>query len=208
MNDNLPRPDMSQTAKAQIRLQQGTYSSDGEILDYCYYDSQRLAAAVFEHSYFINGVGEMFSDGGAVVKNFSDVNFPGRGMPAAQNFEVRAIGLIYRPDEVRTEAEMVNIVDMLKNSKFSFFIGNKAPVLELPLLDLAGNSFPVVKAAAAVADDHMRSMVRTRYPLNISIPLAGNTKFHCLLQHSVAVAAGIAADKLTICLQGVLQRLS
>lgn len=202
------KPDMSTTAKAQIRLQQGTYSSDGEILDFTYYDSQRLAAAVLEHNYFINGVGEAFSDGGAVVKNFSDVNFPGRGMPAAQNFEVKAIGLVYRADEVRTEAEMVNIVDMLKNSKFSFVIGNKAPVLELNLLDLCGNSFAVVKAAAAVADDHIRSMVRTRYPLNISIPLAGNTKFQCTIQHAVATAAGIAGDKILIALQGVLQRLS
>lgn len=202
------RPDMSQTAKAQIRLQQGTYSSDGEILDFCYYDSQRLAAAVFEHNYFINGVGEAFSDGGAVVKNFSDVNFPGRGMPAAQNFEVKAIGLIYRPMEVRVEVEMVNIATLLSNSKFSFFIGNKAPVLELPLLDLCGNAFPVVKAAAVVADDHIRSVVRTRYPLNISIPLAGNTKFNILIQHSVASDATLAGDKIMICLQGVLQRLS
>jgi len=199
---------MSKTAQAQIRLQNGTYSSEGEILDYTYYDSQRLAAAVLEHRYFITGDGEAFSDGGAVVKNFADVNFSGRGMPASQNFEVRAIKLIYRPLEVRTEAELVLTVNALRDAKFSFIIGNKAPVLELNLLDLSGNAFPIIPAAAAVGVGHIRSVVKTAYPLNVPITLAGNTKFHCLIQHSAATDAGLAGDKIMICLQGILQRLS
>jgi hypothetical protein len=201
-------PDISRTAKAMIKLQQGTYSDEGEILDYSYYDTQRIAAATLEHNYFLTSQGEAFDDGVAGFKDFSDVNFPGRGMPSTQNFEIKAIKIIYKPAEVRTEAEMVNIVDMLRKSKFSFLIGNKAPVLELNMLDLMGINFPVVKAAAAVADDHIRAIAAKAYPLNISLVLAGQTKFNCLIQHAAAPAAGIAGDLIQISLQGILQRLS
>lgn len=201
-------PDMSRTAKAMIKLQQGTYSDEGEILDWTYYDTQRLAAATLEHTYFITAQGEAFDDGVAGFKSFADVNFPGRGMPSTQNLEIKAIKCIYKPAEVRTEAEMVNIVDMLRTSKFSFVIGNKAPVLELNLLDLLGLNFPVIKAAAAVSDDHIRAIAAKAYPLNISLVVSGQTKFNCLIQHAAAPAAGIAGDMIQVSLQGILQRLS
>lgn len=200
-------PKMSRTAKAQIKLMQGTYSSEGEIRDWTYYDTERLNSTVSQYTYFVNGVGSPYADNSS-NKTRADTNIITKGIPNAQNFEIKAMKVIYKPLEIRTEAEMVAMMTLLQNMYFDFKIANKDNTIELNLLDMMGLNFPVTQAAAVVGQNPIRSVVTKAYPLNVSIPLAAVTTYRGILTAASAVPAELVGDKLMICLQGYLQSLS
>ena len=201
------RPNKSKTAIAQEKMMQGTYNTQGEIRDWTYYDTQRINSTTLSHSFFTDGIGSPFSDGSA-NKTFADTNIITKGMPNAQNFNIKAIKVIYKPDEVRVETEMVAIFDLLAETTFSFKIANKDNTLELNMLDLMGINFGVTQAAAVLGQSPVRSIVSKAYPLNISIPVSALTTYRANVQHHAAPAAGIVGDKIQISLQGFLQSLS
>lgn len=199
----------SKTDQAQTRLQGGTYSASGEVLDYTMYDRQQIDAAILQHRFFTQGLGKPMSTG--VIKTLADSNVISDGIPQGQKFTVRAIKMHYVGDKIRNNAEMQSIIDLLAQSVMTFKITGKDVILQMTLMELMGNNFPVLTVPTVAGDnprDHMTSIIRTAYPLNIPIVLASLTRFEILVEHFEAPAAGLDNDLIALSLQGALERLA
>lgn len=201
--------DQSRTAAAQGRLQQGTYSAAGEILDYVLYDSQQLDSGILQHRFFIQGLGKPMSTG--VIKTLADSNVISEGMPQGQKFTIKAIKVFYKPLEIRINAEIQAIVTMIGKTVVTFKINGKDIILQMTLQELMGNNFPVVLVPTVAGDnvnDHQLSIIRTAYPINIPIVLSALTHYEILLEHMVAPSNTLDDDIIMISLQGALERLA
>jgi len=200
----------SRTEQAQSRLQQGTYSASGEVLDYTLYDSQILKAAILQHRFFVQGLGKPNTFG--AIKTLADSNVISEGMPQGQKFTVKAIKLFWKSKAVKSsDVQLQAIVDVLTNSVATFKINGKDVIFQATLQEIAGNNFPVIHHPTVAGDNantHMMSIVRTAYPLNIPIVLSSLTHYEILLEHFAAPAAGAIDDYIMFSLQGGLERLA
>ena len=199
----------ARTAVAQQRMALGTYGAQGDRLDWTFYDTQILSSTVTTHRYFVNGVGKTFTVGGN--KTLADSNVISDGIPQGQNFRVHTINLLYKPDELRNNAEIQSIVDMMANTVLSFKIANKDVSWQATVQEAFGANYPIVLVPTVAGDNintHLQSQIRREYVLKVPIDLAALTRYEIDMEHTEAVDASIDADKLQISLRGRLDRLS
>lgn len=202
---------MSDVSRAQNRLQQGTHSASGEVMDYTFYDSQSLLSTVLEHRFFSQGVGKPFTVAAVGNKSLADSNIKSDGIPNGQRFTVKAIKCFYYCHALAANAVIQNIIDLYSRTVIQFKIDGKDEILTMKLAELAGMNFSVINVPTVAGDQigtHQLNIIRSAYPLNVPIVLASLTRYEILMQHTVAPAAGLDTDRITLSLQGLLERLS
>lgn len=201
----------SATNQAQRRLEQGTYRAGGDALDFTFWDTQSLLSTALEHRYFIQGVGKPFTVAAVGNKTLADSNILSEGIPNGQRFTIKAFKVLYASHALTNNAGIQAIMALTNNTVLTFKIDGKDKVLELKLSDIMSMNFNVVNVPTVAGDnvaDHNYTIIRSAYPLNIHICLAANTRYEMIMQHLVAPAAALDTDKLTICMQGLYERLS
>ena len=202
---------VSDTARAQNKLMQGTHSASGEVMDYSYYDSQSLLSTALEHRFFTQGVGKPFTVAAVGNKSLADSNVKSDGIPNGQRFTVKAIKLFYWCHALAANAIIQNIIDLYYRTVIQFKIDGKDDVLTLTLQELAGLNFSVINVPTVAGDQigtHQTNIIRSAYPLNVPIVLASLTRYEIVMTHTAAPAAGLDTDRIKISLQGLLERLS
>lgn len=200
-----PGQQQSRKMRALDRLQRGTFSNVGEVLDWSYYDTVLLAAATTVHQFFQIGVG-------SAGKTQDLTNFPATGlMPQGQSLDVRAIKVSYAGAAVKNSAGVNDVLQTMGNTFLEFKIQNKAAVYSKTLIEIMGIPLSVL-ATPTVAGDFLFQASQGRFVgidvLNVPITLAALTPFTVTMAHVTAVTAGQANDRVKIVLAGRLIRAS
>ena len=199
----------NQVMRASQNMGKGTYGSQGERLQWSYYDTEKLAVGTLAHRYFTSGVGKPFTVGGN--KNLSDSNVISDGMPSNQHFVVYSIATYYKPHETHSEVDFNLITQMMINTTLTLKITGKDAIFQVSLMELMGANFPVTILPSVAGDNintNNTNIMLGTYRLNTPIVLAKLTRYEGLLEHHVAMDTALDDDKLMLSLQGTLQRLS
>jgi hypothetical protein len=188
-------------SRAMNRLQQGTYSSEGEGIDWKYYDTLPVAASTAQMQFFTVGQGG--------TKTLADTNMTLNGqIPNGQHMKIDHIRLTFRSlTGVTTLAEALAIQNFLDTAVLEFTILNKSPMLQTKLSDIIGMSLmaPVSQAAGAVTSSEFGVLSAT-YKLKTPIILAGLTSFKCPVTITQTPDASLVGDVVTMYLGGRLVR--
>lgn len=196
-----------QTARALTRLQQGTYDSRGERLDWTYWSEASLLSTTLTHRLFTAGLG-----GGTGLRlDQTNLNQGGQ-MPQGQNLRVyNIISMITGPATALTNAALQNYYDMLRQSTIQFQIPGKDAVGEWTLQQLVGSNVNIIHVPT-VAGDNVPFSAVGRYvgimPLNQYIELAALTPFELLLTHHAAPNATLDGMIVKEGINGRLKRAS
>jgi len=197
------------TEAAQAELSSGTYMAVGERLDWSYWDTQILAVANTTHFYFTQGTGKPFTTG--AIKTMADSNILSENLPEGLKFTIKAFKLFYLSTTTKSDAGVLDLYTMLSQAVLSLKIANKDTIWQTTLSDLFGINLGMTHTPTVPANninDFAQVNVRASMPVNVDIVIAARTNWKMILEHTVAVAATIATDRLRIVAQGILQRLS
>lgn len=190
--------------EALEKLQTGTYGTEGERLDWTYYDTAILAAATLTHRLFTNPLGA-----GGKTLDLTNLTQAGQ-IPQGQHLQVKAIKLMYRTSAVKNTASVVSFYDMLAQSTISIKLQNKDSMGQWTLQEIAGAATLYALTPTAAGDNI--PLIQPKYHgiflLNNKITLAALTPFEVTLTHHTAVNAALANDQLKIGLAGTLIRVS
>lgn len=205
------RPSKAQVlrrAEAMAKVSTGTYSATGEHLSLPIYDSQELAPALSKHIYFLQGTGKTMTNG--TTKTLADANFDNNAVPVNQSRTVFGIGLIYQFDEIRTPAEMQSIYDLLNESVLTLEVNGKDKIWQTSCAMTIGKTLSGIVESAAPNDvvDNSMDCLAKYYPFKVPQTLSALTDFKIILEHFVAVAAGLEGDKIKLFLDSSVIRLS
>jgi len=186
------------------KTQQGSFGTEGEQLEWSYYDTATIAAATLVHRLFTNPLG-------AAGKTKADTNLTTAAqMPQGHHLEVNAIKVMYESNAAKATAAVQNFYDLLTETTATFILGSVKDMGEWTLQELMGCASLFAMTPTAAGDNI--PLVQPRftgiYPLNVPIVIAALTPFECRIEHHVAPAAALADDKLKISLCGILTRLS
>jgi hypothetical protein len=186
------------------KTQQGSFGTEGEQLEWSYWDTATLAAATLVHRLFTNPLG-------AAGKTKADTNLTTAAqMPQGHHLEVNAIKVMYESHAAIGTAAVQNLYDLFTETTATIILGSVKDVGEWTLQELLGAA-TLTALTPTVASDNI-PLIQPRftgiYPLNVPIVIAALTPFECRVEHHVAVAAALADDKLKISLSGILTRLS
>ena len=155
------------------------------------------------------GIGE--NDPGGNPKTLADTNVQGgQGLPVGQKLYVNAIKLLYTSTSATgLDAAGVNsLQEMLEQSVLTVEIAGKANYGQWKLNEIMGAPIQAQVAAAATLNNFSYGRFLGIYPLNLPIVLASQVFFNVTINHTVAPAAALDGDWLTISLSGILERLS
>lgn len=195
---NIP---LASRAKALNRMQQGTYTADGEGIDWRYYDTVTIPST----SQTLN----MFTVAQGGNKTLADTNMTLNGqIPNGQHFTITDIRITYRSTTgLVSLAEMNEMNAFLDTSVFEFTILNKYPMLQTKVSDIIGMGLiaPVV-VAAGNADNSQMGLFTATFKLKTPITVAGLTSFKCPITLTAAPAASVVGDSMTVYLGGRLVR--
>lgn len=189
------------------KLAQGTFSAEGQAMDWTYYDRLLLAAAGTSFTMFQNPLGS-----GAVPRTLADTNMTTAGIiPTNQNFTVFAIIVGYEAHAQLASATIDILNNWLRTVTVSLTINGKAPTFQKPLTEILGIPMLIHNEPAVTVSGVMGSQGRFTgiSPLNIPITLAANSNFNVIVEYPAAIGAtAIVADYLRIGLNGALIRAS
>lgn len=194
--------------EAIASLQTGTYKGSGDVIDWSFYDRFTLLSTVLEHQMFSVGIGQV-DPVTAVRKTLADTNMIGTQIvPQGAKHYVRAIKEFYQAFATRTEAQVLNIYNLLTESVLNVSIFGKATYGQWGLDEIMGLCTAVNGVAATSG-----SLLSTgRYvgilPLNLPLVIASQVQFNLDVREFTASAAAIDSDKVKISLPGILERLS
>jgi len=186
--------------EALLNQQSGTYSLQGEGLDFMYYDSVLLDNAILQHRLFTLPRGQ-------AGKTLARTNMKTAAqVPQGNKMEVFSLGFYYTGITKYDAPGFIDYREMLKDTTIDFIIDGKATVFQAPLQVALG-----VSQSIEVTDTTQFSSVTSQkgvIPLNVPIVLAALTTFEIEFVHHVAPAEALNGDQLTITLNGLLKRSS
>lgn len=195
---------MASRKEALEKLSVGTYGSEGDVLDWTYYDTAALAAATLTHQFFTTPLGQ-------AGKTLADTNLTLAGqIPQGQLMDIRAIKIFYTTNNAFATADVQSFYAMLDQTTVSVKLENKETMGQWTLHELLGASTLLAVTPTAAGDNI--PIIQPKYhgvfPLNKKIILAALTPFKVTVQHHTAVAAALADDRLKIGLAGILTRVT
>lgn len=190
--------------EALDRVSVGTYGTEGDQLDWTYYDEAIIQAATLTHRLFTTPLGT----GG---KTLDQTNLTQAGqIPQGQLLDVRAIKVMFTSSIAKTTAGIQDLYTFLTRTTISVKLQNKETMGQWTLQELLG-ACTLVAATPTVAGDNI-PLIEPKFhgvfPLNKKIVLAALTPFEVTMIHHAAPAATMANDRLKIALSGVLTRVS
>lgn len=195
---------MGSRKEALEKLSVGTYGSEGDVLDWTYYDVAALAAATLTHQFFTTPLGQ-------AGKTLADTNLTLAGqIPQGQLMDIRAIKIFYTTNGALATADVQSFYTMLDQTTVSIKLENKDTMGQWTLQELLGVSTLAAMTPTAAGDNIplISPKFHGVFPLNNKIVLAAMTPFKVTVQHHTAVAAGLADDRLKIGLAGILTRVT
>lgn len=195
---------MGSRKEALEKLGVGTYGTEGDILDWTYYDTVALAAATLVNRFFTTPLGQ-------AGKSIADTNLTLAGqIPQGQLMDIRAIKIMYTSADAFATADVQSFYTMLDQTTINIKLQNKDTMGQWTLQELLGSATLAAMTPTAAGDNI--PMIQPKYhgifPLNKKIILAALTPFEVTVTHSTAVAAGLANDRLKVGLAGILTRVT
>lgn len=195
---------MSSKLDALNKLAEGSYGTEGETLDWSYWDTAVMAAAALVWRMFTAPIG------GVAARTRADTNMTTSGMiPQAQYFEVYAIKFFYLTAANHAADAQQDLFTLIGRSTMDIRLTNKFNSGEWGLDEITGLSikYGITHAAANAGETMPNTRFHCIYPLKNKIILAAMTPFEVnLLHHMAAVPASLVGDFLKISLAGILTR--
>lgn len=196
---------MASRKEALERLSVGTYGSEGDILDWTYYDTFKMVSATAStFQYFTTPLGQ-------ANKTLADTNLTLAGqIPQGQLMDVRAIKIFYTTSDALVTADVQSFYTMIDQTTVSIKLENKESIGIWTLQELLGAATLVAEIPTTQTENI--PIIQPKYhgvfPLNKKIVLAALTPFKVTVQQHTACAAALANDRLKIGLSGILTRVS
>lgn len=182
----------------------GSYGTQGDMLDWSYYDEAVIAVATLTHRLFTNPLG---SSG----KTLDQTNLTVAGqIPQGQKLITHAIKVMYTSNAAKTTAAIQEFYTLLARTTISIKLQNKETMGLWTLQELLGAA-TLVAATPTVAGDNIpiiQPKFHGVFPLNKKLVLAALTPFEVTVTHHAAPGATTAGDRLKVSLSGILSRIS
>jgi hypothetical protein len=196
-------------------LAQGTYSKEGEKLDYTYYDTCLIKSASTDTmKYFQAPQGQIANDG-STVKLLHHTNMTlGGQIPRGQRLTIRCIKIEYLALTQFADTTILAWYKFLAYTTCQFFITGKDALSVLTLQELLGAATLVLPAVTSTTfSSTVNRIILPRFhgifPLNTPITLAEQTNFEVRVTPQVATPTTVCTgDFLKIGLSGILERFS
>lgn len=192
--------------KARNAVESGTFSNQGELLDWAYRDTEKLASTINSYSLFIGS--STFAAGG--TKTAADRNFKLSQFPSNEKQLVQAIKFYYVSAALKNNASQQAVVDFLNGAVLRLAINGKDASIDLTLAELLGLNNGIISVPTVAGDNvdsHFTGVTAKAYPLNVPITLAAITQFEITIA-GTAPSALLDGDKIRVALQGKLARLN
>lgn len=189
---------------ALLNTQVGTYGTEGDQLDWSYYDTAALANGTLQHNLFTTPLGA-----GGKGLDMTNLTLSSQ-IPQGQLLEVRALKVMYATSAVRATANVQMIYDVFNRTTISVKLSNKESMGQWTLQELLGAN-TLIALTPTVATENIpiiEPKYHGIYPLNFPIKLAALTTFWVEMRHHVAVNAALNGDFVRFALMGVLTRVT
>lgn len=190
--------------EALEKLQVGSFGSEGDELDWTYYDEALIAAATLTHRLFTTPLGS-----GGKTLDQTNLTLAGQ-IPQGQLLDVRSIKFMYTSSAAKATAGIQDLFTMFARTTVSIKLQNKETMGQWTVQELCGLNFAVA-VTPTVAGDNLpfpQPKFHGIFPLNKKIVLAALTPFEVTVIHHAAAPATAANDRFKIGLAGILTRVS
>lgn len=181
----------------------------GEAIDWTYYDTAEMDAAVLVHRFFTASLGQQKTGGGQ--KTLADTNLTSAGaLPQGQAFRVHLLKVGYVTSAAKATADLNLFYNLLNNTTVELVVPGKDSLGTYRLMELCGITIAFA-LTPTVAGDNIAQMQPTfigKFKLNIPWDIGATQSFELKVQHHVPVPASLEDDKLILGLNGELKRLS
>ena len=194
---------MNSRSQALDKLSVGTYGTQGDQLDWSYWDTATIAAATTVQTLFATPYGS--------AKNKNMTNLPiAAQIPQGQHFDVRAIGIMYKSASAKGTAGVQKVYDLFEQTTLEVKLGNKESIGIWTLQELLGAATLIAVTPTAAGDNipFIQPAYKGEKKLNRKIVLAALTPFNVILTHWTAADATCANDLLKVTLKGILTRVT
>lgn len=190
---------MNQTQSAFQALQSGTYAGvKGELRPWSYYDEITLATGQTNV--------DIFNDSS---KSISLSNTEGRSIPQGSHYAFDAVKAFYIPAATKTQAQFVGVMEFLSRARLIMEIDNKPNSFEYKLIEIFGQSMPLVIPGLATGDQvSTRSLTPGSRPLFGLVILAALTGYKVRIESAIAAPADVNGDRLLIHFVGAKKSLN
>lgn len=197
----------TRSERALSKTQRGTYGSQGEKLNWTYYDTEVVNAAITNVRMFQTPMS------GTKHRGLTNMILGGQ-IPNGKKFVVRALKcfwISYPTGGVTTKTTTIHMeewFDQLANTTLQIKIDNKDVVFESTLIELFGMATAVAMNTPLTGNI---AFPEPRYhgifPLPYKITLAALTSFYVEVQHNTTIPASVVGDHFKFGLNGGLLRV-
>jgi hypothetical protein len=186
------------------RVGVGTYGTEGDELDWSYYDEAIIAVATLTHRLFTTPLGS-----GGKTLDQTNLTIAGQ-IPQGQLLDVRAIKVMYTSGAAKATAGVQDLYTLLTRTTVTIKLQNKESMGQWTLQELMGANSLVALTPTAAGDNIplIQPKFHGVFPLNKKIVLAALTPFEVTIAHHAAPGATTANDRLKIALAGILTRVT
>lgn len=174
-------------------LNQGTFGLGGEELAYPIYDRMVMSATrgLTPVILFNTPVGQPRD---AVALSYADTNIEATQVPTSQKFVLTKLTVTYIAAEVRTQAEMVTVLDYVRTTSIRFNIESKEDLFRLGLWKFFGTPQLVMAPAATITSRYPQAIFSGVWEIAVPITLESQTLFKLIIEPQVASDAGLNGD--------------
>jgi len=185
---------MADDAQTLLRLDEGTYlSQGGSIRTWEYYSRYTVAADTTPTRIFTTQQG-----GGSGFNRLDQTNMPATGrIPNSQRFDILAVAVAYKGGAAKSDANIIAICSWLYTTVLEFYITDKTVMFQKRLSSIMGSTlflFNDPTAAAEPVNFTLRVDLSKTFNLKRKISLAANTDFWAQINPGVAAAAQQVTD--------------
>lgn len=186
------------------RVGVGTYGTEGDELDWSYYDEAIIAVATLTHRLFTTPLGS-----GGKTLDQTNLTIAGQ-IPQGQLLDVRAIKVMYTSGAAKATVGVQDLYTLLTRTTVTIKLQNKESMGQWTLQELMGANSLVALTPTAAGDNIplIQPKFHGVFPLNKKIVLAALTPFEVTIAHHAAPGATTANDRLKIALAGILTRVT
>jgi len=177
-----------------VNLGNGTWGEGGEVLHYPVYDRLRMlnSQAVNARSLFKTAVG-MPRDGANLT--YADTNIEkSESIPSSQKWTFWKLTVQYLAEEVRTDAEIIGILNYFRTTTIRCIINSKDDMFRVPLWKFLGSPQLVSAPAVTVNSRYPQAIFSGSWELKVPIVLQSLTDWELRVEPLVASIAGLDND--------------
>lgn len=186
------------------RVGVGTYGTEGDELDWSYYDEAIIAVATLTHRLFTTPLGS-----GGKTLDQTNLTIAGQ-IPQGQLLDVRAIKVMYTSGAAKGTVGVQDLYTLFARTTVTIKLQNKESMGQWTLQELMGANTLIALTPTAAGDSipFIQPKYHGVFPLNKKIVLAALTPFEVTIAHHAAPGATTANDRLKIALSGILTRVT